>query len=373
MVSTCYARSGPSPWADERPTTLADSVGGGPALRVESPGFSTLLRVRGHSAGDVGPVPSGWADWASALAAHRLMGNPPDVSLLENTGGSLRVRALEDLVVAVTGAEASLSIESGGLDGAREAAGAVRLAPSWRPFALRQGERLVVGTVQRGLRVMLSVRGGLTPCGTERDDSIVCIPVSRGWELAVGEAPRSAVATHEVPVPLPEPAGEVTTVPLPLDPRDTCLGVDQCRSPQGPPADAHRPLEGRSLLLDRTWRVSEEGDHISVRLAPEGDGAVSSADAFRESVAASSGLAAGTVQFLSNGELRVLLSDLPSPSQYPMSIDSDEVPTRRDYVFAGTDPLPEDHVVVFARFDAATTQLLAQSAPGVRIRFDPEA
>ena len=359
-ASTSPAGSGSSPRAAAGPVAPADDVGASPALRVDSPGFSTLLRSRGRSADESGAVPSGWADPVSALAAHRLVGNPPGAPLLENTGGSLRVTALGDLVVAVTGAEATLTVESGGaggLDGSGGSGGVARPAPARRPFALRRGERLVVGTVRRGLRVVLSVRGGLVPGDAEGEDGVVCVPLSRGRVLAVGEDPRCAVATHEAPAPLPAPAG-VTAVALLREPRAAGLAVEARRSPEGRPIEARRSSEGFALLADRTWRVSEEGDHIGVLLTPEEDDAGPSPDAVGESAAASSGLAAGTVQLLPGGEVRVLIADFPEAG--------------RDAVPAGRDPVPAGRAVVLARLDAATTRLLAQAAPGARIRFDPE-
>jgi allophanate hydrolase subunit 2 len=364
-ASTSPAGHGPSPRIDVGPAAPADDAGDGPALRIDSPGFSTLLRARGRPAGEPGTVPSGWADPVSALAAHRLVGNPPGAPLLENTGGSLRVTALGDLVVAVTGAEAPLSVEcggAGGLDGpggSGGSGGAVRPAPARRPFALRRGERLVVGTVRRGLRVVLSVRGGLVPGSAEGEEGgVVCLPLSRGRVLAVGEEPRCAVATHEVPAPLPEPSG-VTAVALPRKLRAADLAAEAGRSPEDQPLEARRSSEGLPLLAGRTWRVSEEGDHIGVLLTPEDDGAALPPGDLGESAAASSGLAAGAVQLLPGGEARLLLTDLPEAG--------------RDAVPDGRDPVPDRRAVVLAHLDAATTRLLAQAAPGARIRFDAEA
>lgn len=112
---------------------------------------------RGGYLGD-GIPPSGAFDVASLRLANLLVGNEPGdrylvgrdpgAAGLEALLGGVMLRAGDDTAVAVTGAEAAVSVDG-------------EPRPMWRAFALRAGATLRVGVPRSGARVYLAFAGGV--------------------------------------------------------------------------------------------------------------------------------------------------------------------------------------------------------------------
>ncbi|HQQ70577.1 MAG TPA: 5-oxoprolinase subunit PxpB, partial [Alicycliphilus sp.] len=110
----------------------------GPALEVRAPGLLTLLQDLGRPglAGQ-GVSASGALDQGACRTANRLVGNPSDSACLETVNGGLQLRSRGDTVLAVTGADAPLTLTTAG--------GTRRGVPRYQPLALADGDVLAIG------------------------------------------------------------------------------------------------------------------------------------------------------------------------------------------------------------------------------------
>lgn len=119
-----------------------------PALLVEHPGLLSIVVDAGRKRYRKLGVPvSGAADANSYTLANILCGNSPSAPALEMTLWGPRLRALMDIVVAVTGAPSPLSVDGFPV-------------PMNKAFLLREGSLLEVGSPNRGCRIYLAASGG---------------------------------------------------------------------------------------------------------------------------------------------------------------------------------------------------------------------
>ena len=196
--------SGPSGMRSRSPLSQSLSRVAAPAagdvargLRIVSPGIQSLIQDLGrHGHSGLGVSAAGALDRASLRRANRLVGNAPTAAAIETVAietvtGGLRVQAVSDQVLAVTGAPSALSIES-----APDSAGETwhRPVPMAAPFALLDGETLSLGAPQSGFRSYLAVRGGVDAAlvlGSRSTDTMSGIgpaPLTAGQVLAAGGA-----------------------------------------------------------------------------------------------------------------------------------------------------------------------------------------
>ena len=129
-------------------------------LEVLDGGLRTTVQDMGRRGGQaLGIPPSGAQDGFALRIANLLVGNPPGGPLvvredpgaagLEMTLGRLKIRALEDHAVALTGADTGATVDG-------EPA-----PPCWSSFVLRRGQTLACGLAQSGARAYLAVHGGI--------------------------------------------------------------------------------------------------------------------------------------------------------------------------------------------------------------------
>ena len=128
-------------------------------LEVLDGGLRTTVQDMGRRGGQaLGIPPSGAQDGFALRIANLLAGNPaggpllvredPGVAGLEMTLGRLKLRALEDHVVALAGADTGATVDG-------------EAVPCWSSFVLRRGQTLVCGLARRGARAYLAVHGGI--------------------------------------------------------------------------------------------------------------------------------------------------------------------------------------------------------------------
>ncbi len=128
-------------------------------LEVLDGGLRTTVQDMGRCGGQaLGIPPSGAQDGFALRIANLLAGNPPGgppvvggepgAAGLEMTLGRLRLRALEDHVLALTGADTGATVDG-------------EAAPCWSSFVLRAGQTLACGLARRGARAYLAVHGGI--------------------------------------------------------------------------------------------------------------------------------------------------------------------------------------------------------------------
>jgi len=150
------------------------------ALHVVASGPYACFQDDGrHGRAHQGVPRSGAADRRAMTLANRLLGNVEHAAAVESLFGSLVLEAVDDVVVAVTGACCEVWVGS-------------RMEAMSVPLHLRRGERLRCSAPTRGLRVYVGVRGGFAPppvLGSRSYDELGRIgppPLTPGDELPVG-------------------------------------------------------------------------------------------------------------------------------------------------------------------------------------------
>ncbi|WP_304034766.1 urea amidolyase family protein [Corynebacterium glyciniphilum] len=289
--------------------TTPQRDGGGhdhPSLTLTDPGLLTLVEDAGRPGhAGVGVTTSGAADAASAQVANDVVGNRPGDAVLENIGG-LTLTAVQDVVVAVTGADTAVTV-----DGRR------RVLAS--PLLLTAGSTLSVGAARAGLRSYVAVRGGV------RHGGEVLGSLSSDVLSGLGPAPLtvgSSVATGSGQVAPTRHGTNPLRVP------------DVLRIVPGPRDDWF--VGGAEALTGRAWTVSPASNRVGVRLS----GAAVDRDDDRE--LPSEGMVAGSVQVPPDGQPVLFLRDHAVTGGYPVIA-----------------------AVIAEDLDAA-----AQLAPGATVRFE---
>lgn len=265
-----------------------------PVATVTDPGLLTLIQDGGrHGAGNLGVTTSGFADRASAHAANRVLGNHPDAAVLENIGG-LTLEALTDCVVAVTGAQAPVTIDGKHID-------------LCAPKLFTRGSKLVIGQATAGTRNYVALRGGIVVAeelGSASTDVLSGLgpaPIQSGDQLAV---PTQIMGTVTDPQPNPLRVSEdqgITTGILRViaGPRDGWVagGVDK--------------------LVGQTWTVTAQSNRVGVRLDPTEEPLERSSEAAGQELA-SEGMVAGSIQIPPNGHPVLFLRDHAVTGGYPV-------------------------------------------------------
>ncbi|WJZ66209.1 5-oxoprolinase subunit B/C family protein [Kocuria rosea] len=260
----------------------------GPHLTVGAPGLQTLVQDGGRAgSAALGVSPSGALDAAAAGSANRLVGNGPGAAVLEHLLGGLELTAHGEHVLAVTGARAALTVTGP----------APWRPPPGTPFALRDGERLAVGTVTAGARVYVGVRGGIAVppvLGSRSADTLAGLgpaPLAAGDALPVGPDPGTAVRPPE-PAPAPAAVPAVRVVPGPRD-------------------DWFTPAAVASFFAQE-WELTASSDRVGARLSGE------PLERVRTDELPSEGTVPGCVQVPPAGLPVVLLQDAPTTGGYPV-------------------------------------------------------
>ena len=128
-------------------------------LKVIDGGLRTTVQDMGRRGGQaLGIPPSGAQDGFALRIANLLVGNPPGGPLvvrddpgaagLELTLGRLKLKALQDHVLALTGADTGATVDG-------------EAVPCWTSFVLREGQTLACGLALSGARTYLAVHGGI--------------------------------------------------------------------------------------------------------------------------------------------------------------------------------------------------------------------
>ncbi|RNE48440.1 5-oxoprolinase/urea amidolyase family protein [Corynebacterium alimapuense] len=261
-----------------------------PILQLTDPGLLTLIQDLGRAGnGDLGVAESGAADQASARAANAAVGNNSAAAVLENIGG-LKLRALADTVVAVTGAQATVSIND-------------RPLSLGSPARISAGETLEVGEANTGLRSYVSVRGGfvaeqtLGSAATDLLSGLGPVPLRdagvdlNGALLPQGTVGASVANPLRVAKKQGSTHGELRCVP---GPRDDWFN------------------EGMAALCSQDWQVSGESNRVGLRLTGM------ELDRSFDGELPSEGIVAGSIQVPANGLPLVFLRDHATTGGYPV-------------------------------------------------------
>ncbi|MBO4254521.1 allophanate hydrolase, partial [Streptomyces griseorubiginosus] len=115
-------------------------------LTIRTAGITTVQDLGRIGRARYGLPANGAVDQHSARVANVLCGNDDHAPLLEITALDFACVPSADILVAVTGAPADLTV--GGVAG-----------PQWEPVSVRAGETVRVTGIRQGLRVYLAVLG----------------------------------------------------------------------------------------------------------------------------------------------------------------------------------------------------------------------
>lgn len=332
------------PEAAERPRTQAPHR---PVARLDETGMQTLYQDHGRAGlGDLGVTSSGTSDRAAARVANAAVGNPASTAVLENLGG-LKLTALVDTVVAVTGARSNPQVGTT----------PVRLGS---PVLLPAGHSLTVGQAALGARGFVALRGGLIApeeLGSSSSDLLAGLgpqPLQPGALLSVPTHPRGTVspALHN-PERVVDAGGGRTGAVLRCvpGPRDDWFdaGIQALTGTRwSVTANSNRvglrltvdhlhPVPGRLTTADFRPTGAGSGGHRAGRgptppaaqgpAAAPGDAASRSNPApqsgppivrSRDGELASEGMVAGSIQVPPSGEPVVFLRDHPVTGGYPV-------------------------------------------------------
>ena len=300
-------------------TTLADPIRllsdtTDPArATVLDAGLSTTLQDLGRPGfAHLGVTASGAADRTSLTLANRLVGNPDGATALENTFGGLAITLSTDRYVAVTGATVDIHIDG-------------RAPTEGRRTLLRAGQVLTLGRPVTGLRAYLAIEGGIETEKVFGSAATDCLSGLGPARVRTGSVFTLRTATRRPP----------HDIPLELTPPRLPVGAVEVSFRWGPRETIFTPRD-RAALTATPWTVSADCDRVGARLTgpPLSIGSVD---------LPSEGMALGAIQIPPSGEPIVFLADHPVTGGYPVI----GVVTERD------------------------VDLLAQAAPGTRIRFTP--
>ncbi|CAG2140955.1 hypothetical protein LMG31506_02434 [Cupriavidus yeoncheonensis] len=266
------------------------------ALQVRATGLLTLFQDLGrHGQARQGVSASGAMDQAALKAANRLAGNPSDSAALETVGGGLQLQSVGETVVAVTGADAPLTV--------RTADGRQWHAPAHQALALADGDVLGIGQPVAGARCYVAARGGfaipsvLGSCATDTLANVGPAPLAVGDVLGLHPAPVGAIVS-EPAMPAPD---------LPTLEQDVVLDVVM-----GPRTDWFT-AEAVARLATQRWQVTPQSNRVGLRLAGE----VPLERAIGGELP-SEGTALGALQVPPSGQPVLFLADHPLTGGYPV-------------------------------------------------------
>ncbi len=236
----------------------------------------------------LGFSPGGAADRYAAEVGNLLLGNAPTAAVIEVTLGDATFRCESAGTVAVTGAEAPLSLDGCALQ-------------PWQTRRVAAGAVLQIGPARRGARVYLCVGGGIdVPLryGSRSTDLLAQVGGYEGRALRVGD--RLPVGV----VPLPAEERRLAPALRPLYQRLTII-----RAVPGP-QDAAFTARSRSAFFASLYRVSPRADRTGLFLDGPRLFHTHSADILSE------GVTSGSIQVPATGQPLVLLAEHRSIGGY---------------------------------------------------------
>ncbi|WP_285313737.1 carboxyltransferase domain-containing protein [Pseudarthrobacter sp. fls2-241-R2A-168] len=305
------------------PAESVAEAGAASGLRILSPGLQSLIQDLGrHGHGGLGVSAAGALDRSSLRRANRIVGNQPSAAVVETVAGGLRVQAVGDQVLAVTGAPVALTIappsdvpaagtagtntagdsaandSTAGDDGGRS--GEARQIPMATAFALLDGEVLTLGAPERGFRTYLAIRGGVDiqpVLGSRSTDTMSGIgpaPLTADGFIKGGKATSSnVVGNPEIQPDYPDTG--VTVLDIVPGPRDDWFDAAALDS-----------------LCSQDWTVTPRSNRVGMRLDGE------PLERSRKGELASEGTVAGALQVPPEGQPVLFLADHPITGGYPV-------------------------------------------------------
>jgi len=269
------------------------------ALLVQRPGLLTTLQDLGRPGLQAqGVTASGAMDQAALRAANRLVGNTSNAGSLETLGAGLSLQSQGDTVVAVTGADVTITLSTSG--------GRRWRVPTYQALALADGDSLTVDACLAGLRAYIAVRGGFAVApvlGSVASDTLSQLgpaPLTTGTVLGVS-------ALHHYPA---VSLSEVPPAPLPRTGTEVVLDIWI-----GPRADWFT-TSSQQLLTSQRWQVTPQSNRVGLRLA--GNLPLTRTTVTQDTELPSEGLVCGAIQIPPSGQPILFLRDHSTTGGYPV-------------------------------------------------------
>jgi antagonist of KipI len=274
------------------------------ALEVLDGGLLTTVQDLGRTGYERYGVPvAGAMDLFALRAANWLVGNPLDAAALEITLVGPRLRATEQCLIAVAGADLGLRVNGWDM-------------PPWMAVFVRQGGTIEFTGQKSGCRAVLAVAGSIDVAPVMGSRSTY---LSGGFGGLEGRALRRGdlVPVGPVGFHLPERAGRTFPRRLVPDYGDT----PTLRVVLGP-QDDYFTDEGIAAFLSREYAVSPTSDRMGCRLqGPR----IAHKDA---TGIISDGIPLGAVQVPPDSQPIVMLADRQTTGGYPKiaTVTSADIP-----------------------------------------------
>jgi antagonist of KipI len=255
-------------------------------LEILSPGIFTSIQDLGrYGYGRYGVAPSGALDSYALRIANLLVGNRPDQAGLEAMLLGPAIRALADIVVAVTG---------GNLQPRRNK----QPIEMWRSHFLKKDDILSFGSPLSGFRAYVAVGGGI---------SVPPVMGSRSTNLSSGfgglqgrTLEKNDILSSEncfQHVKTDRRAFNAAWIP-------DCLNHWSLRVIWGP-QDDHFPAESRDSFLGASYKMSSDSDRTGIRL----QGPVIRQKPDMQTSIISEGVISGSVQIPGDGKPIIILGE----------------------------------------------------------------
>ena len=285
-------------------------------LEVIDGGLRTTVQDMGRRGGQaLGIPPSGAQDGFALRIANLLVGNPPGGPLLirddpgaaglEMTLGRLKLKALQDHVLALTGADTGATVDG-------------EAVPCWTSFVLREGQTLACGLALSGARAYLAVHGGID------------VPLYRGSRATHVSGGFGGLEGRPLAKDDRLPVGAATATAADLAGRrlrpdlvQSCAPPMQVRTVAGP-EEHHFTADSVEAFYATHWKLNPKADRTGMRLiGPQlsfrpGRPHYLIEDAGKDpsNIVIDPGAPVGTVQVPSGVEPIVLCVDSPSIGGY---------------------------------------------------------
>ena len=256
-------------------------------LEILAPGPLTTVQDRGRFGfGRFGIAPSGALDSFSLRIGNLLVGNREDEACLEITLFGLKLKALTDAVISITGADIQPH-----LNGAR--------IEMWRSHILGKGDTLYFKGLKTGCRAYLALGGGISVPSVLRSKSTNLStkfggfkgrPLQKGDHLP-SDSPHLHLKT-----------GGRCFAPkwIPSYPKHWVLNT------VFGPQDDHFPDEAKRLFQKSSFNVTLHSDRTGIRLAGP---AIQRKAGMAESII-SEGMVSGAIQIPGDGQPIIILGEL---------------------------------------------------------------
>ncbi|MFB0772227.1 5-oxoprolinase subunit B/C family protein [Proteus cibi] len=265
-------------------------------LYVISAGLQTLFQDEGRiGAASMGVSASGALDKPALHAANRLVGNPTTFVALEITQGGLILKARQDCVIALTGADCALTL--------KHESGENESLSGYQPIDVRCGDEIILGMPKAGVRSYLAVRGGFelpTVLGSHAFDTLAQIgpnALQEGDVLHLNhESTLNGIIAEEQPTSILPKQGDIVTLDVVLGPRTDWFTTEAIKT-----------------LTSQLWQVTPQSNRIGLRLLGETPLARA-----QQQELSSEGTCIGAIQVPINGQPVLFLNDHPLTGGYPV-------------------------------------------------------